>query len=57
MNNNSSILLGSPDEVPATVSYQLLYDPKTNQVYIAASGQWYEILLSEEEEISFEEIK
>lgn len=54
---NTGVLLGSPDEVPATVSYQLLYDPKTNQVYIAASGQWHEILLSKEEEILFEEIK
>lgn len=54
---NTGVLLGSPDEVPATVSYQLLYDPKTNKVYIAGSGDWYEILLSEEEEISFEEIK
>ena len=54
---NDSILLGSPDEVPATISYQLLYDPKSNKVYMAASGNWYEILLSEEEEISFEEIK
>lgn len=54
---NNSILVGSPDEVPVTIDYQLLYDPKTNTVYIAGSGDWYEILLSEEEEISFEEIK
>ena len=57
MNNNSSILLGSPDEVPVTIGYQILYDPKTDKVYMAASGQWHEILLRDEEEISFEEIK
>ena len=54
---NTGILLGSPDEVPVTIGYQILYDQKTNKVYISASGQWHEILLSEEEEISFEEIK
>lgn len=54
---NTGILLGSPDEIPVTIGYQILYDPKTDKVYMAASGQWYEILLSEEEEISFEEIK
>ncbi len=54
---NTGVLLGSPDEVPVTIGYQILYDPKTSKVYMAASGQWHEILLGREEEILFEEIK